>query len=61
MAVDLDFIVQLYSVWLVLIPGFTWLMTNLRRLGGFIQVIFIAIRPCTLHGAFRTRFCKSNV
>lgn len=39
MAVDLDFFVQLYSVWLVLIPGFTRLMTNLRRLGGFIQVI----------------------
>ena len=37
-AVDLDFFVQLYSIWLVLIPGFTWYMANLRRMGGFIQV-----------------------
>ena len=49
-AVDLDFFVQLYSIWLVLIPGFTWYMTILRRLGGFIQVKLI--RPyilCIFH------------
>mmetsp|Transcript_22968 Transcript_22968/g.49703 ORF Transcript_22968/g.49703 Transcript_22968/m.49703 type:complete len:628 (-) Transcript_22968:224-2107(-) len=40
-AVDLDFFVQLYSIWLVLLPGFNWYMTNLRRLGGFIQAGFM--------------------
>lgn len=39
MAVNLDYFVQLYSIWLVLIPGFSW-MVWLRRLGGFIQVSF---------------------
>ena len=42
-AVDLDFFVQLYSIWLVLLPGFNWYMTNLRRLGGFIQVSNICV------------------
>ncbi|KAL9183209.1 hypothetical protein ACHAXT_004996 [Thalassiosira profunda] len=40
-AVDLDYFVQLYSIWMVLIPGFGWYMTNLRRLGGFIQAGFM--------------------
>ena len=43
-AVDLDFFVQLYSIWLVLLPGFNWYMTNLRRLGGFIQVSNICVK-----------------
>lgn len=42
-AVDLDYFVQLYSIWLVLIPGFNWYLTNLRRLGGFIQVKISAV------------------
>jgi hypothetical protein len=58
MAVDLDFSVQLYSVWLVLIPGFTWLMTNLRRLGGFIQVMLVTLRPRALRVAFRYSFSE---
>ena len=41
---DLDFFVQLYSIWLVLLPGFNWYMTNLRRLGGFIQVSNICVK-----------------
>ncbi|KAL7548253.1 hypothetical protein ACHAWF_011547 [Thalassiosira exigua] len=40
-AVDLDFFVQLYAVWMVLVPGFNWIMTNIRRMGGFIQVGFM--------------------
>ena len=43
-AVDLDFFVQLYSIWLVLLPGFNWYMKNLRRLGGFIQVSNICVK-----------------
>ncbi|CAJ1360184.1 unnamed protein product [Effrenium voratum] len=38
--VDLDIFVQLYAVWLVLIPGFGPLR-HLRRLGGLVQAIFM--------------------
>lgn len=38
--VDLDIFVQLYAVWLVLIPGFGPLK-YLRRLGGLIQALFM--------------------
>ena len=37
-AVDLDFFVQLYAIWMVLMPGFNSSMTNVRRIGGCIQV-----------------------
>ena len=40
-AVDLDYFVQLYTIWMVLLPGFHWSMTYLRRLGGFIQAGFM--------------------
>mmetsp|Transcript_6789 Transcript_6789/g.13862 ORF Transcript_6789/g.13862 Transcript_6789/m.13862 type:complete len:594 (-) Transcript_6789:101-1882(-) len=40
-AVDLDFFVQLYSIWLVFLPGVNEIMTNLRRMGGFIQAGFM--------------------
>eukprot|EP00804_Cyclotella_cryptica_P017944 CCRYP_001300-RA/>CCRYP_001300-RA protein AED:0.02 eAED:0.02 QI:0/1/0.5/1/1/1/2/260/680 len=40
-AVDLDYFVQLYSVWMVLLPGLHWLLIYLRRLGGFIQAGFM--------------------
>lgn len=48
-AVDLDFFVQLYSIWLVLLPGFNWHMTKLRRLGGFIQVSNICVKSLYNH------------
>lgn len=38
--VDLDIFVQLYAVWLVLIPGFG-LLKYLRRIGGLIQALFM--------------------
>eukprot|EP00438_Fugacium_kawagutii_P028313 Skav200661 [mRNA] locus=scaffold3198:79845:80766:- [translate_table: standard] len=38
--VDLDIFVQLYAIWLVLIPGFGPLK-HLRRLGGVIQALFM--------------------
>ena len=40
-AVDLDYFVQLYSIWMVLLPDFHWTLTNFRRLGGFIQAGFM--------------------
>ena len=40
-AVHLDFFVQLYTIWLVLLPGWTWHLAQLRRLGGFIQAGFM--------------------
>mmetsp|Transcript_501 Transcript_501/g.1004 ORF Transcript_501/g.1004 Transcript_501/m.1004 type:complete len:607 (-) Transcript_501:110-1930(-) len=40
-AVDLDYFVQLYSIWMVLLPGINLFMTNLRRMGGFIQAGFM--------------------
>ena len=40
-AVDLDYFVQLYSVWMVLLPGFHWSLAYLRRLGGLIQAGFM--------------------
>ncbi|KAL7475658.1 hypothetical protein ACHAW6_001568, partial [Cyclotella cf. meneghiniana] len=40
-AVDLDYFVQLYSVWMVLLPGFHWPLIYLRRLGGFMQAGFM--------------------
>ncbi|KAL7539404.1 hypothetical protein ACHAXR_009258 [Thalassiosira sp. AJA248-18] len=40
-AVDLDYFVQLYSIWMVLLPGFNWYLTNLRRVGGFVQAGFM--------------------
>jgi len=41
MAVDLDYFVQLYTIWLVLVPGCTVWMIWLRRLGGFMQAGFM--------------------
>lgn len=38
--VDLDIYVQLYAVWLVLLPGWGPLR-HLRRLGGLIQALFM--------------------
>ena len=40
-AVHLDFFVQLYTIWLVLLPGWTWHLAQLRRLGGFVQAGFM--------------------
>lgn len=40
-AVDLDYFVQLYSIWMVLLPGFNRYLTNGRRLGGLIQAGFM--------------------
>lgn len=40
-AVDLDYFVQLYTIWMVLLPGFHWTLTYLRRCGGFIQAGFM--------------------
>jgi hypothetical protein len=40
-AVDLDLCVQLYTSWLVLVPSFTWYLTILRRVGGFLQAGFM--------------------
>lgn len=40
-AVDLDYFVQLYSIWMVLLPGIHWSFTYLRRCGGFIQAGFM--------------------
>lgn len=40
-AVDLDYFVQLYSIWMVLLPGFHWSLTYLRRCGGMIQAGFM--------------------
>jgi hypothetical protein len=40
-AVDLDYFVQLYTIWMVLLPGYHWSLINLRRLGGFIQAGFM--------------------
>ena len=40
-AVDLDYFVQLYSIWMVLLPDLHWTLTNFRRLGGFIQAGFM--------------------
>ena len=37
-AVDLDFFVQMYSIWMVFLPGYNLYLTTLRRIGGFIQV-----------------------
>lgn len=51
-AVDLDFFVQLYSIWLVLLPGNTSYLTSLRRLGGVIQVcVLFAIHDVSLLSA----------
>ena len=40
-AVDLDLFVQLYSSWLVLVPGGHVSLRALRRLGGFLQAGFM--------------------
>lgn len=58
--VDLDIFVQLYAVWLVLIPGFG-LLKYLRRIGGLIQALFmlnIAPRRCPNHQGFG--FCAGK-
>ena len=38
--VDLDIFVQLYAVWLVLVPGWG-ILRHVRRLGGLVQVFFM--------------------
>jgi hypothetical protein len=40
-AVDLDLWVQLYTSWFVMVPSFTWYLTVLRRMGGFLQAGFM--------------------
>lgn len=40
-AVDLDYFVQLYTVWMVMLPGLNSFLTGIRRFGGFIQAGFM--------------------